>query len=117
MKNSDRWKNMKEEGLSEAEIRKSFKQKVKMKVFAWNPQREKDTLMTPYDSIKYHREMLQTAFMVMDPMTGQVKAWVGGMDFKNYKYDHVNLQNKEPGRFIHQTILICTGDRRIWIHS
>lgn len=65
-----------------------------MKVFAWNPQREKDTIMTPYDSIKYHREMLQTAFMVMDPMTGQVKAWVGGIDFRNYKYDHVNLKTK-----------------------
>ena len=94
MKNSDRWKNMAEEGISEADIRKSFKQKVKMKVFAWNPQREKDSLMTPADSIKYHREMLQTAFMVMDPMTGQVKAWVGGVDFKNYKYDHVNLRTK-----------------------
>ena len=65
-----------------------------MKVFAWNSNREKDTVMTPLDSIKYHREMLQTAFMVMDPLTGQVKAWVGGIDFKNYKYDHVNLNTK-----------------------
>ncbi len=47
-----------------------------MKVFAWNSEREKDTVMTPLDSIKYNREMLQTAFMVMDPLTGQVKAWV-----------------------------------------
>ena len=94
MKNSDRWKNMKEDGIPESEIRKSFKTKIKMKVFAWNPMREKDTLMTPYDSIKYTREMLQTAFMVMDPMTGQVKAWVGGIDFKNYKYDHANLRTK-----------------------
>ncbi len=94
MKNSDRWQNLKEDGLSDAEIKKTFFVKTKMKVFAWNPQRGKDTLMTPYDSIKYHREMLQTAFMVMDPMTGQVKAWVGGIDFKNYKYDHVNLRTK-----------------------
>jgi len=94
MKNSDRWQNLKEEGLSDAEIKKTFFVKTKMKVFAWNPQRGKDTMMTPYDSIKYHREMLQTAFMVMDPMTGQVKAWVGGIDFKNYKYDHVNLKTK-----------------------
>ncbi len=94
MKNSDRWQNLKEDGMSDAEIKKTFFVKTKMKVFAWNPQRGKDTMMTPYDSIKYHREMLQTAFMVMDPMTGQVKAWVGGIDFKNYKYDHVNLKTK-----------------------
>jgi penicillin-binding protein 1A len=94
MKNSDRWQNLKEEGMSDADIKKTFFVKTKMKVFAWNPQRGKDTMMTPYDSIKYHREMLQTAFMVMDPMTGQVKAWVGGIDFKNYKYDHVNLKTK-----------------------
>lgn len=94
MKNSDRWDRLKEEGLNDEEIKKTFFVKTKMKVFAWNPQREKDTIMTPYDSIKYHREMLQTAFMVMDPMTGQVKAWVGGIDFRNYKYDHVNLKTK-----------------------
>lgn len=94
MKNSDRWEKLKEDGMSEADIRKTFNVKTKMKVFAWNSQREKDTVMTPYDSIKYHREMLQTAFMVMDPATGHVKAWVGGIDFRNYKYDHVNLRTK-----------------------
>jgi penicillin-binding protein 1A len=94
MKNTDRWRNLKAEGLDDAAIRKTFKQKVRMKVFAWNPKREKDTVMTPLDSIKYHREMLQTAFMVTDPMSGHVKAWVGGIDFKNYKYDHANLRTK-----------------------
>jgi penicillin-binding protein 1A len=94
MKASERWKNMKEDGAKEEGIRKSFKVKVPMKVFAWNANREKDTVMTPLDSIRYHREMLQTAFMVMDPLTGHVKAWVGGIDFKNYKYDHVNLRTK-----------------------
>ena len=94
MKATDRWKTLKEKGLTEKEIRKSFIQKVPMKVFAWNSKREKDTVMAPLDSIKYTREMLQTAFMVMDPLTGQVKAWVGGIDFKNYKYDHVNLRTK-----------------------
>lgn len=94
MKNSDRWRNLKADGLSDSEIRKTFNQKVPMKVFAWNVKREKDTLMTPLDSIKYHREMLQTAFMVTDPMSGHVKAWVGGIDFKNFKYDHANLKTK-----------------------
>lgn len=94
MKNSDRWKNMKEDGISEADIRKSFNEKTAMKVFSWNNRREKDTVMTPLDSIKYHKQMLQTSFMVMDPITGEVKAWVGGIDFKNFKYDHVNLNTK-----------------------
>jgi penicillin-binding protein 1A len=94
MKATDRYRYLKEEGLSETEIKKNFSKKVPMKVFAWNAKREKDTLMSPMDSIRYHREMLQTAFMVMDPNTGHVKAWVGGIDFKNYKYDHVNIRTK-----------------------
>ena len=65
-----------------------------MKVFAWNDNREKDTVMTPYDSIKYNRQMLQTGFMAMDPLTGDIKAWVGGIDFKTYKFDHVNINTR-----------------------
>lgn len=94
MKVSDRWKNLKEEGLSDQEIRKTFYKKTQMKVFAWNSTRQKDTIMTPIDSIKYHHQMMQTAFMVMDPVSGDVKAWVGGIDFKNYKFDHANLNTK-----------------------
>ena len=94
MKNSDRWAALKDEGLSDKEIKESFHKKTEMKVFAWNKNREKDTVMTPYDSIKYHRQMLQSSFMAMDPITGEVKAWVGGIDFKTYKYDHVNLKTK-----------------------
>ena len=94
MKNSDRWRSMKAEDISEEDIRKSFKEKVSMRVFAWNSKRYTDTVMTPIDSIKYHKQMLQTGFMVMDPMTGEVKAWVGGVDFKTFKYDHVNINTK-----------------------
>ena len=65
-----------------------------MKVFAWNDNRQKDTVMTPYDSIKYNRQMLQTGFMAMDPLTGNIKAWVGGIDFKTYKFDHVNINTR-----------------------
>src|SRR6187402_1728566 len=86
MKQSERWKNLKEDEIAEPEIRKSFKVKVPMKVFAWNPKREKDTVMTPLDSIKYHKQMLQTAFLVVDPYNGEVKAWVGGIDFKTFKF-------------------------------
>lgn len=94
MKNSDRWKNLKREGLEEEDIKKTFHSKVPMRIFAWNNNRETDTTMTPYDSIKYHRQMLQAGFMVMDPLTGQIKAWVGGIDFKTFKYDHVNVNTR-----------------------
>ncbi len=94
IKQTDRWKNMKKAGVSENEITKSFYVKTRMKVFAWNNKRSKDTTMTPYDSIKYHRQMLQAGFMAMDPLSGEVKAWVGGIDFKTFKYDHVNINTK-----------------------
>ena len=93
-KQSDRWRNLKKEGMDDDEIRKTFDQKILIHVFAWNSTRGKDTLMTPYDSIKYHRQMLQAGFMVMNPLDGQIKAWVGGIDFKTYKYDHVNINTK-----------------------
>lgn len=94
IRNSDRWQNSEEEGMSPADIRKSFNVPVHMKVFAWNSTRAKDTIMTPVDSIKYHRQMLQTSFMAMDPLNGAVKVWIGGIDFRNYKYDHININTK-----------------------
>ena len=94
IKESDRWKNLEEDGLSDKEIRASFDIKVPMKVFAWNTKREKDTLMSPVDSIKYSLQMEQASFMAMDPVTGEVRAWVGGINYKTYKNDHVNLKTK-----------------------
>ena len=94
IKNSERWRSLSDDGVKEAEIRKSFNVKVPMKVFAWNNKREKDTTMTPMDSIKYHKQMLQASFLLTDPLTGEVKAWVGGIDFKTYKFDHVNYNTK-----------------------
>lgn len=96
MKESERWKNLKESGATDIEIKKSFYVPVKMKVFAWNNKRETDTIMTPVDSIKYSKQMMQTAFCAMDPVTGEVKAWVGGIDFKWFKYDHVTT-NRQVG--------------------
>jgi penicillin-binding protein 1A len=94
MQQSDRWNSMKEEGFTDEEIKHSFKVKVPMKVFAWNARREKDTVMTPWDSVVYHKQVMQASFMAMDPVTGEVKAWVGGVSFKTFKYDHVNLRTK-----------------------
>lgn len=94
IKQSGRWAACKGEEMSDSEARKTFNQKVPMKIFAWNAKREKDTIMTPIDSIKYCRQMLQAGFLAMDPLSGEVRAWVGGIDFKTFKYDHVNFNTK-----------------------
>jgi penicillin-binding protein 1A len=107
MKQSERWQNMMDDGISEQDIRKSFNEKVPMKVFAWNPNREKDTVMTPLDSIKYSRQMMQASFMCMDPITGEVRAWVGGISFKTYKYDHANLRTKRQVGSSIKPLLYC----------
>ncbi|MEO5649073.1 MAG: penicillin-binding transpeptidase domain-containing protein, partial [Ginsengibacter sp.] len=96
MKDSDRWRYLKEEGATDEAIKESFTVPVSMKVFAWNSKRETDTVMTPIDSIKYFKQMMQTAFCAIDPITGEVKAWVGGIDFKWFKYDHVTT-NRQVG--------------------
>ncbi|MEO8721376.1 MAG: transglycosylase domain-containing protein [Ginsengibacter sp.] len=96
MKESERWKNMKEAGASDDEITKSFSVPVSMKVFAWNKNRETDTVMKPIDSIKYFKQMMQTAFCAMDPVSGEIKAWAGGIDFKWFKFDHVTA-NRQVG--------------------
>jgi len=107
MKNSDRWRNMKEDNLSDDQIEKSFHKAVQMRVFAWNNKRFTDTVMTPLDSIKYHRQMMQSGFMVMDPITGEVKAWVGGIDFKTYKLDHVNIRTQRQVGSSIKPLLYC----------
>src|SRR5690606_13282567 len=61
-----------------------------------NKKRETDTIMSPLDSIKYHKQMMQTAFLAMDPISGEIKAWVGGIDFKWFKFDHVTA-NRQVG--------------------
>jgi penicillin-binding protein 1A len=94
MKNSERWKTMAEDEIKPEDIRKSFLVPVRMKVFAWNEKRELDTIMTPRDSIKYHKQLMQTSFVAMDPKTGEVKCWVGGIDFKWFKYDHVTASRQ-----------------------
>ncbi len=94
IKQTDRWRNMKREDVDESDIRKSFDETLPMRVFAWNKNRFIDTIMSPLDSLKYHKQMLQTGFLAVDPFTGEVKAWVGGVDFKTFKYDHVNINTR-----------------------
>jgi len=102
MKESERYRSMKEEGATEAEIKKAFNTPVKMTVFAWKSTtdfdlNEIDTVMTPLDSIKYMRAILQAGFMAMDPESGEVKAWVGGPDFRYFKNDHVSRTRRQVG--------------------
>lgn len=95
MKNSSRWKLMEAQDKSEEEIIKSFGVKTKMKVFTWKG--EKDTLMTPTDSIRYYKSFLQAGMMAMEPQTGHVKAWVGGINYKYFQYDHVGQGARQVG--------------------
>ncbi|MGQ2983585.1 penicillin-binding protein 1A [Flavobacterium sp.] len=95
MKNSERWRMMKEEGKEEQEIIASFKKKTRMSVFTWKG--EKDTIMTPIDSIRYYKHFLQSGMMSMEPQTGHVKAWVGGINYKHFQYDHVAQGARQVG--------------------
>tara|TARA_R110002051_G_scaffold63597_3_gene115792 strand:+ start:1641 stop:3992 length:2352 start_codon:yes stop_codon:yes gene_type:complete len=98
MKVSDRWRMMKNEGKSEKEIRASFKKPTPMVVFDWNSEgNEKDTIMTPLDSIRYYKSFLRTAMMSMEPQTGHVKAWVGGLNYKHFQYDNVIQGARQAG--------------------
>lgn len=101
IKQSERWRVMKEEGKSDAEMLREMNTPVKMKVFAWNKSHSIDTTMSPIDSIKYMKMFLQAGFMVMDPYTGDVKAWVGGIDHTHFQYDHVDIGS---GRQVGSTI-------------
>lgn len=95
MRNSERWRQMADQGKTEEDIIKSFSVKTKMSVFTW--QGDKDTIMTPRDSILYYKHFLQTGMMAMEPMTGNVKAWVGGIDYKHFQYDHVAQGARQVG--------------------
>jgi penicillin-binding protein 1A len=97
MKRSERYMNMKEAGISEAEITREFNKKIKMRVFSWKGKGEFDTLMSPMDSMHYYKYFLQTGLMSMDPTTGYVKAWVGGINYKHFKYDHVKTGRRQVG--------------------
>ena len=109
LKQSERWKSMEDEGIDEEEIKKSFNEPIPMRIFAWNEKREKDTVMSPLDSIKYHKQMMQIGLISMDPMTGEIKAWVGGSNFKRFKFDHANVKTKRQVGSTFKPILYTLG--------
>ena len=95
VRQSDRYREMKAAGCSEEEIRKAFNTKHEMSVFSWEG--EKDTIMTPLDSIRYYKHFLRAGFMSMDPNTGHVKAYVGGPDFTHFQYDMASVGRRQIG--------------------
>ena len=94
---SDRYRMGKKAGLSEEEILKSFDEPQRMRVFDWNSEGYKDVTMTPNDSIKYYKSFLRAAMMVMEPNTGNVKAYVGGPNYRYFKYDNVSQGKRQIG--------------------
>lgn len=95
VKGSLRWSKLKAEGLSDKEIRKTFDEPVPMTIFTWDG--EKDTILTPMDSIRYYKFFLRAGMMSMEPQTGHVKAWVGGVNYKHFQYDQVGQGARQVG--------------------
>lgn len=97
-KNSDRYRMLKAQGFSEKEIKQNFNLPVPMTVFHWKGDR--DTIMTPNDSIRYYKSKLLAGLISIEPATGFVKAWVGGTNFKHFAYDHVKQGKRQVGSTI-----------------
>ncbi|MBC8053379.1 MAG: transglycosylase domain-containing protein [Sphingobacteriaceae bacterium] len=98
IKRSDRYQQLREEGLTEGDILKNFKTPAKMTIYSWKG--EIDTLMSPIDSVKYYKLLLRNAMMSMEPTgpnAGYVRAWVGGINFEHFKYDQVKMGKRQVG--------------------
>ncbi len=95
MKRSERWRKMRGTGKSEEEMFKVFEKEVPMSLFSWKG--EIDTVMKPIDSIRYYKHFMQAGMMSMEPQTGHVKAWVGGINYKHFQYDHVKQGKRQIG--------------------
>jgi len=94
---SDRTRMMKASGHSDSEIEASFKEKTNMRIFKWDKPGYIDTLMTPDDSIRYYKSFFRAAFMAIEPGTGHIKAYVGGPDYRYFKYDNVRQGRRQVG--------------------
>jgi penicillin-binding protein 1A len=97
MKRSPRWRDMKDDGVPEAKIRRSFNTKIPITLFTWEGEDER--MMTPMDSIRYYYSLLSTGFMAMEAKTGMIRAWVGGNDYNFLQYDHVRSKRQVGSTF------------------
>ncbi|PKP53086.1 MAG: hypothetical protein CVT92_05815 [Bacteroidetes bacterium HGW-Bacteroidetes-1] len=95
MRRSERYRYLKQAGISNDSIKKSFNTPVRMRVFSWNG--SIDTVMSPMDSIRYYKYYLQSSLMSVDANTGQVRAYVGGIDYRYFKYDNVTQSRRQVG--------------------
>ena len=95
MRRSERWRKSKLAGKTNDEIEESFNVPTNMNVFTWDG--DVDTLMSPIDSIRYYKHFLRAGMMSMNPKNGHVMAWVGGIDYRNFQYDHVMLSKRQIG--------------------
>ncbi len=98
MRNSDRYRALKREGATAEEIEEAFRKPVKMRVFGYKGDR--DTTMTPYDSLMYYKRFLRAGFMALDPSNGYVKAYVGGTSYRYFKYDMAGQGKRQVGSTI-----------------
>ena len=92
---SERWRKMKAQGLDEESILASFEEPAEMEVFGWGG--DIDTVMTPTDSIRYYKHFLRAGMMSMEPQSGHVKAWVGGINYRHFQFDHVMQGKRQIG--------------------
>ena len=95
MKNTQRYRGMKRRGASQDSIQKVFTTPIPMTLFTWNG--DKDTVLSPRDSIMYYKGLYQVGMMSVEPQSGHVKAWVGGNDYQYFKYDHVKQGKRQVG--------------------
>lgn len=95
VKRTTRYREMKADGIDHDSIMKVFETPVRMSVFSWKG--DIDTVMSPLDSMKYYKMFLRTGLMAMEPVTGHVKAWVGGNEYRHFKYDHVREGKRQVG--------------------
>lgn len=95
IKNSERYRVARVNGLTEDQIKEEFKRKTEMRVFTYRG--DVDTLMTPLDSVIYYNSFLRAGFISIEPQSGYVKAYVGGINFEHFKYDHVNMAKRQVG--------------------
>jgi len=112
VKQSDRYRRMKEQGISQEEINSSFRRPVDMQVFSYTGM--VDTVMSPLDSIRYNKHFLRCGFMSMEPKTGHVKAYVGGPDFAHFQYDMVTLGKRQVGSTVKPYLYTLAMEEGMW---
>lgn len=99
LRNSERYRRLKEQGIPQNKIESILSERVKMTIFDWKTGGERDTMLSPVDSVKYYLSILNTGFLAVDPSTGGIKAWVGGINFKYFKFDHVRSRRQVGSTF------------------